>query len=58
MSTKDTSGAPHEQRSAPRFSGAVPGGPLAARQTTPQGNAVLPRSYTLKFLIAILKRPH
>ena len=57
MSTKDTSGAPHDERSAPRFPGAVPGGPLPARPTTTQSDAASPRRYTLKFLIAILKKP-
>jgi hypothetical protein len=58
MSTKDTSGAPHDERSTPRFPGAVPGGPLPARQATTRSETASPRCYTLKFLIAILKRPH
>ena len=57
MSTKDPSGAPHDNRFAPRFPGAVPGGPLPARSTTPQNGAASPRPYTLKFLIALLKKP-
>jgi hypothetical protein len=57
MSTKEPSGAPHDNRFAPRFQGAAPGGPLPARSTTPQNAAASPRRYTLKFLIAVLKKP-
>jgi hypothetical protein len=56
MSDWDTSGAPHNEGSAPRFPGAAPGGPLPARQTSTQNGAAPPRCYTLKFLIAILKK--
>ena len=56
MSAKDTSGAPHDERLAPRIPGAVPGGPLPAQPMIDRKSVAGPRHCCLQFLIAILKK--
>jgi len=55
MSARETSGAPHNDRLAPRFLGAAPGGPFSTTPSTTHSSPVEARRYTLRWLIAVLK---
>ncbi len=57
MLTRETSGAPHNERSAPRFQGAAPGGRLTPPTGEKQDDTTSQPRYSLRFLIALLKKP-